>query len=182
MNKILAALCVLFLGTTLFLLWYNFQKTPVNPPVEAVITDTTRSAGEIQLQETINKATTDTLLLSDSIFTQPVIISDTLTLHQDSLFILSKGNIVLKADSSYSGPAFNLSSDARFILMDGIRFENFQIAISAQNDALYLRNVLFINCKWPVQNYFTFPDNQYVTGRLAGSYFFRTDSLNTPSR
>ena len=73
-----------------------------------------------------------------------------------------------------------LSSDSRFILLNGIQFENFEVAVSAQNDALYLQNVQFNNCKWPVQNYFIFPDKQYVTGRLAGSYFFKTDSLNTP--
>ena len=181
-NKILLFLCVFFLATSLFLLWRNIKQKAFADSPDTVAADTTRSADEIRLQEAINTLSGDTLLLSDSTFKQPILLSDTLAIHQDTLFILTQGKITLQGDSLFRGPAIALSPDSRFILLDGIQFENFDIAVSAQNDALYLRNVQFINCKWPVQNYFIFPDNQYVTGRLAGSYFFRTDSLNTLKR
>ncbi|MEJ6981805.1 protein phosphatase 2C domain-containing protein [Pedobacter sp. P351] len=181
-NKILVFLCLLFLGTSLFLLWRTTRQNAFAESAEIPAADTVQNSEEIKLQDAINALTGDTLVLSDSVFKQAIILTDTLTIHNDSLFILSKGKIVLKADSSFRGPAISLSTDSRFILLDGVQFENFDVALSAQNDALYLRNVLFVNCKWPVQNYFIFPDKQYVTGRLAGSYFFKTDSLNTPKR
>lgn len=180
-NKILGGLCLVFLGTTLFLLWQKFKEPSEKETLVAPVTDT-RNAEEIKLQDAINSLQGDTLLLSDSVFKQPITISDTLNIHQDSLFILSSGNVVLRGDTSFAGPAIMLSPDSRFILLDGLQFENFRVAVSAQNDALFLRNVQFFNCKWPVQNFFVFPDKQYITGRLAGSYFFRTDSLNTPQR
>jgi PPM family protein phosphatase len=180
-NKALAIACLLLLGSTLFLLWKGSQSTSRANDSQTAAVDTVRNPAESKLQDAINTATGDTLYLSDSLFNMPIVISDTLDIHQDSLFILSKGKVVLRADSAFRGPAFRLSTDSRFILLDGIQFENFDIAISAQNDALYLRNVQFLNCNRPVQNFFVFPDKQYVTGRLAGAYFFRTDSLNTPT-
>ena len=181
-NKILAFLCIFFLATSAFLLWRNIKQKAFADTPESVKTDTIRTSEEIKLQEAINTLKGDTLVLSDSTFNKPILLSDTLTIHQDSLFILARGKIVIQGDSLFKGPAIALSPDSRFILLDGVQFENFDIAVSAQNDALYLRNVQFVNCKWPVQNYFMFPDKQYVTGRLAGSYFFRTDSLNTQNR
>ena len=180
-NKVLIALCLLFLGTTLFLLWKNFKPSGEKEIAVAPITDS-KSTEEQKLQEAINAATGDTLVLSDSVFTQPIAITDTLNIPQDSLFIFSKGKIILRADSSFNGPAILLSADSRFVLLDGLQFENFDIALSAQNDALFLRNVQFVNCKRPVQNFFVFPDKQYISGRLAGSYVFRTDSSNTLKR
>lgn len=177
-NKILAALCVFLLGTTLFLLWKNTRGSDSKDPVIAPVEDK-RNPEEKKLQEAINAVGNDTLVLSDSLFKQAIVISDTLDIHQDSLFILARGKIVLRADSTFKGPAIELSADSRFILLDGLQFENFNVAVSAQNDALFLRNVQFFNCKWPVQNFFVFPDRQYITGRLAGAYMFRTDSLNT---
>jgi hypothetical protein len=68
------------------------------------------------------------------------------------------------------------------VVLDGLQFENFNVAISSQNDALHLRNVQFLNCKWPIQNFFVFPDKQYITGQIAGSNSFKSDSLITPGR
>lgn len=181
-NKILALLCLIFLGTTVFLLWQNFKTTANTAGTGSDTVAETRNAQEMKLQDAINSLQGDTLVLSDSAFTQPILISDTLNIHHDSLFVLSRGKVVLRADSTFKGPAIMLSSDSRFILLDGLQFEDFHVALSSQNDALFLRNVQFYNCKWPVQNFFVFPDKQYVTGRLAGSYFFRTDSINTLQR
>ncbi|MBC8053297.1 MAG: serine/threonine-protein phosphatase [Sphingobacteriaceae bacterium] len=177
-NKILGGLCLLFLASTLFLLWRNAPGTEEENTVVAPVADT-RNAEEKKLQGLLDAVANDTLLLSDSIFKQPIVISDTLNIHQDSLFILSKGKIILRGDSAFHGPAFMLSTDSRLVLLDGLQFENFDVAVSAQNDALFLRNVQFLNCKWPIQNFFVFPDKQFITGRLAGSYVFRTDSLIT---
>ncbi|HEY0054044.1 MAG TPA: protein phosphatase 2C domain-containing protein [Pedobacter sp.] len=182
LNKILLGLCAVLLVSTLYLLWWNFNGSKtVQDPLLAVA-DTTRGAEEMRLQDAINSTTGDTLLLSDSLFKQPILITDTLDIHQDTLFIISNQKVVLRADRSYKGTALQLSPDSRMVVLDGLQFENFNVAISSQNDALHLRNVQFLNCKWPIQNFFVFPDKQYITGQIAGSNSFKSDSLITPGR
>jgi len=179
-NPLLGILCLLLLGSTLFLLWKTYKLSDIAGTAAVPVADTARNAGEIKLQDAINSLVGDTLILSDSVFRQAILLSDTLIIPQDSLFILTEGKITIKGDSTFRGPAMMLSPESRFLFLDGIRFENLEVAISAKNDALYLRDVLFTNCKWPVQNNFIFPDNNYVTGRSTGVYIFKSDSLNTP--
>ncbi len=179
LNKLLLGLCLILLCSTLFLLWRNFNAPKNDADPLLAVADTTRSAYEMKLQEAINSTTGDTLLLSDSLFKQPILISDTLHIHQDTLYIISNTKLVLKADSSYHGTAIQLSADSRMVVLDGLQFENFNVAVSSQNNALHLRNVQFLNCKWPIQNYFVFPENQYITGQIAGSNSFKSDSLNS---
>jgi serine/threonine protein phosphatase PrpC len=182
LNKLLLGLSVVLLASTLFLLWRNFKGSQTAADPQLAVADTVRSAGQLELQDAINSATGDTLLLSDSLYRQPILISDTLDIHQDTLFIISNQKVVLKADSSYKGAAIQLSSDSRMVVLEGLQFEDFNVAVSSQNDALHLRNVQFVNCKWPIQNYFVFPDNQYISGQIAGSNSFKSDSLITSKR
>jgi serine/threonine protein phosphatase PrpC len=182
LNKVLLGFCIFLLASTLFLLWRNFNSTPNETDPQLAVADTSRSTDEMKLQDAISSTTGDTLLLSDSLFKQPIIVTDTLDIHQDTLFIISNQKVVLKADSTYKGAAMQLSSDSRMVVLDGLQFENFNVAVSSQNDALHLRNVQFLNCKWPIQNYFVFPDRQYITGQIAGSNSFKSDSLITSKR
>ncbi len=103
---------MLFLGSTLFLLWRNSNRPQQDPTSQLALADTTRNAAEIEFQNAINSAPGDTLLLTDSLFKQPILISDTLDIHQDTLYILSEGKIVLKADGLYPGAAIKLSPDS----------------------------------------------------------------------
>lgn len=182
LKTLLRVLYLLILGSTLFLLWRSYQSKNVADKVIRPVADSTRNAEETTLQTAINSLVGDTLILSDSVYRTAILLSDTLVIPQDSLFIFTEGKITLKGDSSFRGPAIMLSKESRFLFIDGIRFENLDIAISAKNDALYLRNVLFNNCTWPVQNNYSFPDGNYVTGRSTGVYIFHADSLNTPAK
>ena len=135
-----------------------------------------RNDQEIKLQAIINTHIGDTLILTDSVFSQPVIISDTILIQRDSLYIKSGGNIIFRSDSAYAGPAFLLASTCKHITLDSMAFENFRVGISVQNSSLHVKNLRFINCATAVQGLFAFQQNQYVSGRLADG-FFKTDTI-----
>ena len=159
------------------LLWWK-NREPKQNEEETMIMQMreTRNAQEIKLQATINTLIGDTLFLSDSVFTQPLIISDTITISRDSLYIKSSGNMVLKRDSAYSGPAILLSENCKHIVIDSLLFEDFNVGILVFNNALQLKDVRFNNCSTAVQTMFTFPANRYVTGRIM-DISFKTDSI-----
>jgi PPM family protein phosphatase len=172
---ILTTLCLLFLASSLYLLSQNLRAK--NAAREALTpVQKVRNPQETALQHTIDTLTRDTLVLSDSAFSERIIISDTLHIRRDSLYILTKGNVTLESDSSYTGPAFMLSSRCKYIVLDSLTFSNFGVGISAQNNALFLKNVKFNNCRIPVQNLFMFAQNHYVSGRIPDSPFL-TDTL-----
>ena len=124
----------------------------------------------------LTNMTGDTLVLNDSLFAEPVVITDTILIQKDTLYIKAGGNFTLMADSAYTGPAFALSPNCKYIVIDGILFQNFNVALTAFNNALHLKDVRFANCRLPVQRHFTFPDGVFVNGSLKDSAF-KTDSL-----
>ena len=171
---------VVLLITSLALLWLHLQPDPVkaetssdkseNPAIE------TRNEQELKLQEVINTATGDTVVLSAADFPLPVIISDTILIQKDTLYIETEGSIIFTADPRYEGPALLLASTSKYISIDSLVFQNFATGISVYNNALHLKDVKFNNCRIPIQNLFTFEDNKYVNGRIMkGS--FKKDSL-----
>ncbi len=108
---------------------------------------------------------------------QPIVISDSIVVTKDSLHITGNG-ITLFRDSSYNGPAFILSPTNKYLLLDSLTLENFDVGILAQNTGLHLKNVQFKNCRAPVQYLYTFSNNTPVTGRLTDTLFYQTDSLS----
>ena len=171
---------VLLLITSLFLLWLHLQPDPVKAETPADNVETqpieTRNDQEIKLQDILNAATGDTVILSAADFPLPVIISDTLLIQKDTLYIETEGSIIFTADPRYEGPALLLASSSKYISVANLVFQNFATGVSAYNNALHLKNVKFNNCRIPIQNFFTFDDGKYVNGRiLKGS--FKKDSL-----
>ena len=144
---------------------------------QEVITAKQLNPQEKKLADTINLFTTTTLLLSDSVFTQPVYLSDTLYIQTDSLYIMGNENFIIKADSAYTGPGVMLAPTCQYILLENIIFENFDVAILSQNKALHLKNVKFRNCRVPVQYQFAIPDDKSITGDFSDYSFFVNDSL-----
>lgn len=131
----------------------------------------TPTAGERQLRAALTKLTgdTDTLLLTDSIFARPIGISEAVLIERDSLYIKTRGTIVLTRAGAYAGPAIRLTPPSGYLVLDGLRFEDFDVAVSAQNQALVLKNVTFRHCRVPVQRALLFPENRPVNVRLTGS-------------
>jgi serine/threonine protein phosphatase PrpC len=176
---ILGVLCLLLLASSvwLYLQWQSKAAT-VTQTTETVVAQQkkNRNPQEIKLQDAIDKATGDTVILSDTAFKQPVIISDTLQIKRDTLYL--KGNIVLQRDSSYSGPAILIANNCKTMVLEGMKFQNFDTAIFLNNNEFYLRHVQFVNCKQAVQNVFSFAKDKMITS--AFPYLtYRADSVIT---
>ncbi|TCD28533.1 serine/threonine-protein phosphatase [Pedobacter psychrodurus] len=161
----LVILCLILLGTTVFM---YLQNQHVADPSSAMISSpkqTVRNSQEQLLQDAFDHAVGDTLVLSDSIFKSPVLISDTLRLRKDTLYIFANG-IVLQADSGYKGAAITMLSQSRLMKLDSLQFKGFATAIAISNQALLLKNVTFTNCLLPIKNSIHFPDKQLVNTEL----------------
>lgn len=173
---LLAILSLLFLGGFVwqYLLNQQLKQAPVKTTAIPVVKP--KSAGEIKLQDTLYKLKGHTLVLSAADFKEPIILSDSIFIGRDSLYIKAKGKIVFKQDSGYKGPAIMLSPKSKYVVLDSVAFDGFNVGVATHNDALVLKNVQFNNCVIPVQTAYMFPDKKYVSGRLFGG-MFKIDSL-----
>ena len=169
--RILTVCCGLLLGA---LIWSFFRWKPEE---ETGPTEAAQNAQEKKLSDTLSLAGTTTLLLSEAFYPQPVVLTDTLVLQKDSLYILGNQKFTLKADSTFRGPAIMIAPQCSYILLESIVFENFDVGILTQNKSLHLKNVQFKNCRVPVEYQMIFPNNSYVTGSFGDSLFIKTDTL-----
>lgn len=161
----LVILCLILLGTTVFLYLQNQHPTETVSTLNPLPKQKLRNSQEQLLQDAFDHAVGDTLVLSDSIFKSPVLISDTLRLRKDTLYVIAKG-IVLQADSGYKGAAITMRSPSRLLKLDSLQFKGFTTAIAISDQALLLKNVTFTNCLLPVQNSIHFPDRKPVNAEL----------------
>jgi len=179
---LLGVLCLVFLASSI---WLYMQGHKGQASATAVDTATTakkmRNTEEIKLQDAIDVAKGDTLYLSDSTFKQPVLLTDTLHIDQDSLYIKVKGNLVIKRDTSYNGPALAISSGSKAISLENLQFDDFGVAVHLKNTALGLKNVKFNNCKIPVQKDVMFNPGKPVTTYLQRTNIY-TDTIAKTSK
>ncbi len=173
---ILTILMLLFLGTTIWQYLQNHDNFVPQSTQLDIPTKKPANKHEIKLQAAIDQSNGHMLILSDTAYPTPIIITDAIQINKDSLLIKAKGKIVLQADSGYTGPAFQLSSKCKNIVLDSLTLVNFQIGVASYNDALTLRYARFIGCQAAVQNAFTFADKKYISGKLTGAPF-RSDSI-----
>jgi hypothetical protein len=150
-------------------------KTKATEDTPQTATPTVMNLQEKRLANAIGYLKGKTLVLSDSFFAREIIISDTLFIHHDSLHLKGGSNTVLVRDSLFTGPAIMLSKDCKYVLLENLTLEYFDIGILAQNKALHLKNVKFNNCRIPLQYQFTFPDNQPVSGSIIEKGAFNTE-------
>jgi len=171
---VLALLCILLLASSVWLYIQWQSKGKIANTAVGTVVKKQRNATELKLQQAIDSVKSDTLVLSDTAYAQPIIISDTLHVNKDTLYI--KGNLVLKCDSGYNGPALALASTCKSMVLEGLRFQDFNTAIHLNNNEFYLRKVQFINCFQPIQNVYTFDNNKLITS--AFPYItYRADSV-----
>lgn len=152
----------------------NGTAMAIDNPSTAVI-DTLKPQEKL-FNDMLTKIKGDTLLLNDSVFKSPVLLSKAINITTDTLLIKAIGNIVFKRDSAYKGPAIILAPGSKHISIDNVVFEGFDTAIVSYNNALDLKNIRFINCKLPVQASFLFADSSFVNGRIS-KRAFQTDSI-----
>lgn len=159
--------------------YFNYSKQEPAPVVIAAPVKKAPNMQELKLQQAINSCKGNDLLLIDTLYKSPVLISRPITINRDTLHIKAKGNIVLQSDSGYTGPAFSLSVNNRHILIDSLSFRQFNVAISSYNNAVELNNVRFFNCRQPLQNIFSFPDGKYINGSLVSALFIADSTAKT---
>ncbi len=179
----IALLLVLIVGLSALSAWLyvNGGKPLQTKPVPIKDTTTllvaeTRNPQEIKLQNAIDQSHGKLLVLSDTAFKSPVVITRSIVINRDSLHIKAKGNITFQADSGFKNAGFTLTSKTKAVLLDSLSFQSFNVAVMGYNQALQLKNVRFNNCKIPVRNSYSFAANRYVTGSLSAKPF-TTDSI-----
>lgn len=177
-NFLVILLSVLCVVLTVFSIWLSLDHfsglKPDKTTVVAVVP--VMNSQEKVIMDSLLKIKGDTLLLSEEVFKGVIKLNKALNIDRDTLIIKAKGNIVFQRDSAYYGPAMLLSSNCKYISLNGLVFENFDTGILSYQNALDLKNVKFNNCKHPVQVMFEFPDHYYVNGRV-GKKVYQTDSL-----
>lgn len=176
---LLSGLCLLFLGTTIWLFFYHSRVgSTLGQPDTALVSaqHPVVNKQEKLIRDTLLKMKGDTLLLSDAIFKEPIHLSQPLTINKDTLILQTKGNIVFQSDSAYKGPAFILSPNCKYVRLEQMSLENFQTGIVSSNRALELKNVRFNKIKQPLQVSFIFTDHSFVSGRVS-KRSYAADSL-----
>jgi hypothetical protein len=174
---ILLFLCILFLGAFLWMLYKDFfQGSSQREYTPMSMTDSTRNEQEQKLLDSINNPASNEVFVVNVAGSKPILISDTITVEKDSLHIIGNG-VTLVRDRAYNGPALALSANCKYVLLDSVTFENFNVGILTRNKALQFKNVQFKNCTVPVQYQVLFADSGRINGRFADTVFYKIDSL-----
>ena len=175
---VLTFLLVLLLGacTWLFVQYYQNKSRTNNLPHAVVDTTMKKSDREIQLLQNITGNKNNEVFIQNAATDQPIIISDSILLLQDTVHIIGNG-ATLQSNANYRGPLFKISPQARYVLLDSMTLENFDVALMVSNNALHFSNVLFKNCRVPVQYNFQFANNTPVNGPLLDTTKHIVDSL-----
>lgn len=85
-------------------------------------------------------------------------------------FYLSGNGVIMSPASNYKGVAILIQQSAKQIVLDGIVFKDFDIAVVAHKNNIVFKNVRFINCRVPVAYELLLPDTT-ISGRLKDSVF-----------
>lgn len=175
---LLSVLCTLLLAFCVYLLWKIGKQTNNVAQQKLATVILPANPQETRLQDTLNKLTGDTLILTDSLFKTPLILTESLQFNRDTLVMIAKGNLVISPDSGFKGAAISIKPITKYVLLENITFENFNTAISSQDNALVLKNVLFNNCPNTIQTIYRLPPAKFVNGKIAKSTL-KADSLST---
>ncbi|MEO6522101.1 MAG: protein phosphatase 2C domain-containing protein [Mucilaginibacter sp.] len=177
---VLSLFTLLFLGTTI---WQYLNKTQPAQPIAkpTIIIAKVKNDQEIKLQQSVDQLKGHILVLSDSVFRSPIILTQAIRVNADSIVIKAKGNIVFKSDTSNSGIAFSFLPTCKSIVLDSISFSGFKTAIVACNNVLKLKNVRFFNCGVPVQYGHLITSQKFISVTLL-PVSFRADSLPIQSK
>ena len=167
----------ILLVSAAFLYW-NRSKT-AETITTSIAKKQERNPQEKRLDDSIQKHTI--LILSDSVYNHQVIFTDTLHLNKDSVFIKGNG-IVLKADSLFKGPAFQISTANKITEISNITFEDFSTAILTSNINVILKNVRFKNCSVPLKITGTVPYSYVWNGILSDTATQKDTTTQRPSR
>jgi len=173
---ILFVLMLVFLVASIYEYLRNKDDGPSQQSQIAVPAVRPKNKQEIKLQQAIDRAKGHILILSDTSYTAPLVISAAIQINNDSLTIKAKGKIVFQSDSGYTGPAFQLTAKCKNLVLDSISMVNFRVGVASVNNALALKNIRFTNCPVQIENAYTIPDKKYISGKLP-IVIFKADSV-----
>ncbi|MDQ3846815.1 MAG: hypothetical protein M3342_22800, partial [Bacteroidota bacterium] len=176
-NKGVVTLSILCFVLLAALLWSFFRNTNVEKPmtVTNVNVPKQRNSQEQMLVNALRTTATDTLVLSDSLTRKAIILTDTLHVQKDSFYINGSGAVWTR-DSSFAGPALAVPLTSKFLALENLTLQNFDVAIMAPLSKIQLKNVHFKNCRVPIQYNLSFPDTT-INSTINGMRFIKTDSL-----
>ncbi|MGY4386001.1 serine/threonine protein phosphatase PrpC [Pedobacter sp. UYP24] len=178
LTLLLSLTALIFMISTAYLVWF-YDIHPARQVKQQPLTEVTekRNTKEIMLQDTLNKMKGQTLVLTDSLFSSPIILHQPLEFNRDTIYLKSDKELVFISDSLYKGVAVNVRPASKFIQLNNIAFENFNTAILTANNALVLKNVRFTNCPNTIQSTFNLSQKKYINGKIPFSSF-TADSLS----
>jgi serine/threonine protein phosphatase PrpC len=162
----------LLLAGACYWLWARNKDLQVAQPKP--VSPTVRNAYEKRLGDSLGLAL-HTFVFADSLH-KKIAVSDTLFIRQDSLHINGNG-LLLQCDSAFRGPAFVVSPNSKYLLLENITFKDFQTAVLAKCKGLVLKNVRFENCATSVERQLSLPSGQPVSGLLRDTFILKKDSL-----
>jgi serine/threonine protein phosphatase PrpC len=144
-------------------------------PVDTTARVKPRNAQEIKLMDLLFSSKSKVVVLSDTVFKKPIVLTRSIIINQDSLYIKAKGNITFQKDSLLKGPGFILTTTTKGVVFDSVTFSRFGVAIQGRDRSLQLKNVRFDDCLIPVDNVYVLADRKYINGGL-GSPQFTSDT------
>jgi PPM family protein phosphatase len=169
--KLLSFLLLLVVAALIWLLFKDYKKTQQHETeVRQQPKTVQRNAQELAFIDSLNNNTTGEVFIMNVAAGQPLYITDSISITKDSLHIIGNG-ATLKGDSTNSLTAFVVPASTRYLLLDSLTLEDFNIGIAAQTPGVHFKNVQFKNCKIPVQYQFGFPANTPVSGGLQDTIF-----------
>ena len=174
---VLTILLLIFAGASVY--FYLKGQNASNDIVKSQpLAPVKRPAGALQLklQKALDNLKGNVLVLVDTAYKTPIIISEAIQINRDTLLIKSKGNIVFQSDSGYDGAAIKLTTKCKIVMLDSLSFHDFKTGISFANNNLLLKHVQFVNCKQNLENEASFTDSKFISGK-AVPITMKTDSL-----
>ncbi len=155
----------------IWLLYQNYNDKNEKKDTNNIVAAGKRNEQEQILVDSINGTKTNEVFILHQAGNPPVVITDTIIVNRDSVHIIGNG-VTLKSDPAYKGPALTLSPACKYILLDSLTLENFDIGVLVKKQGLHLKNVQFKNCRIPVQQQFMFNDTSAVNGRFSDTPFY----------
>jgi serine/threonine protein phosphatase PrpC len=173
--RLLAVLCFFLLAAFVWLIYQNYNnKKQHEESLANVVIEKNRNEKEQLFLDSINKTQTKEVFVVNEPDSPPIILSDSINIDRDSLHIIGNG-VTIITDTSYVGPALTISANCKYLLLDSLTFENFDIGVLVKNESLHLKNVQFKNCRVPVQYQVMFQNRPVVNGRFADTIFYNSD-------
>lgn len=170
-------LAILILGTLIWMIYQNYNDKKKTTEMQNNLVVKKLNPQEQVFVDSINGSKTNEVFVLHEAGGAPIIITDSILIGRDSLHIIGNG-VTIKSDTAYKGAAFTISPSCRYILLDSLTVDGFDIGVLVKNRSLHLRNVHFKNCRVPVQQNFMFGDTSVVNGRFADTVFYNSEVIS----